>query len=376
MKLEPEGLRFRSSLFQARFVPFDDVVAAAGSTVTLADGAVLPVPRALASTLEAVVAGPEANAQAFLSYVCSPFWAPERAARALLRIATQLGASDIHLESDAAQVGVRFRLAGDVVPFTALPPAPGNRLVAALKRLSGCLPYRRDVVQEGRIPREGVAADVRACFVPTSLGERVALRLFGQLLSLDQLGFPPAVRAAFERALRHDSGLVLIAGPSGAGKTTTLYSALAAIAAQRQSAHLSLEDPVEQRLRLAGIPVDQIELSPEQGLTGEAALSAALRQDVDVLAVGELRTAAEAALAVKAAHTGRLVLAGLHAGSPSEALQRMRDLDVDPKLLDQTVRAVLHQRLVTTACVPCAACRGLGRVRTVQASLWTAAEAG
>ena len=168
---------------------------------------------------------------------------------------------------------------------------------------------------------------------------------------------------------------MLVAGPSGGGKTTTLYSALGAIAAQRRSAHLSLEDPIEQRLRLAGIPVDQIELCPERGLDGEAALSAALRQDVDVVAVGELRTPAEASLAVKAAHTGRLVLAGLHAGSTDEALQRMRDLNVDSALLEQTVLGVLHQRLETRPCPShlnqgCAQCRGLGRVRQLTATLW------
>ena len=386
MKLEPEGLRYRAALFQQQFLPFDDVVRAEGRTLSLADGSQVRVSAQVASAIEAVVHGPRAAdtlataAQSFLEYVSGALWAPERAARALLDLATKLDATDIHLEAEPDHVGVRLRLAGEVVPFTALPLPIGTRLVAALKKLAGCLPYRRDVAQEGRIPRDGIAADVRACFVPTALGERVALRLFGKLLQLEQLGFEPELLRRLQGVLRLESGLVLIAGPSGGGKTTTLYSALAAVAAQRRSAHLSLEDPVEQRLRMAGIPVDQIELCPERGLTGEAALSAALRQDVDVLAVGELRTAAEASLAVKAAHTGRLVLAGLHAGSTGEALQRMRDLGVEAALLDQTVLAVVHQRLQTRPCAAhatsgCAPCRGLGRVRVLNASLWIRAEA-
>jgi type II secretory ATPase GspE/PulE/Tfp pilus assembly ATPase PilB-like protein len=142
----------------------------------------------------------------------------------------------------------------------------------------------------------------------------------------------------------------------------------------RPGAHLSLEDPVEQRLRLAGVPVDQVELDPSRGLTGPSMLAAALRQDVDVLAVGEVRSAAEAALAIQAAHTGRLVLAGVHAGSCEEARQRLIDLEADPKLLAGTLKAVLHQALVTVPCpcgglAGCVACRGLGRMRKLTARL-------
>ncbi|HVE86024.1 MAG TPA: ATPase, T2SS/T4P/T4SS family, partial [Myxococcales bacterium] len=185
--------------------------------------------------------------------------------------------------------------------------------------------------------------------------------------------FEEDLRGRFESVLRSGSGLVLVAGASGAGKTTTLYSSLEYVAGQRRSAHLSIEDPIEQRLRVAGVPVDQMELCPERGLTGEAALVAALRQDVDVVAVGEVRTAAEAELAVKAAHTGRLVLAGIHAGSAEEALQRLGDLGVESAMVRKTVLAILHQRLRTVPCpshVPdCRECGGLGRRRAVEAEL-------
>jgi general secretion pathway protein E len=266
---------------------------------------------------------------------------------------------------------------GELVPFTTVRAPLADRLIAAIKAISGCLPYRRDLVQEGRVPRAGVTADVRASFIPTALGERVALRLFGRLLELDALGFPVEVLEGLDRALTRQAGLIVIAGPSGAGKTTTLYAALARVVKRRPGAHLSLEDPVEQRLRVAGIAVDQVELAPERGLTGEAALVAALRQDVDVLSVGEVRTSEEASLALKAAHTGRLVLAGLHAGSVGEARQRLVDLGLDGRLLDQTLVAVLHQRLETVRCADgsaaCPACGGLGRTRRVVGELWVAA---
>jgi len=247
-------------------------------------------------------------------------------------------------------------------------------MVAALKGLSGCLPYRSDVVQEGRIARDGVGSDIRTSFLPTALGERAALRLFGALRTLDTLGLPAGVLTTFRSALELRGGLILIAGGTGAGKTTTLYAALGEIASTRRGAHLSLEDPVEQRLRHVGIAVDQVELDPSRGITGESMLSAALRQDVDVISVGEIRSAAEASLALQAAHTGRLVLAGIHAGSCLEAQVRMTDLGVDRPMLKRTLRGVLHQKLVRVACDctgACARCHGTGFSRRVEAQ-WLA----
>lgn len=289
-----------------------------------------------------------ALAAAFERWLAGPH-APRRVASRLLETAARLGASDLHLEPAAAEVEIRMRVDGALAPFAAAGHDSALSLVAALKGMAGCLPYRRDVVQEGRIPRDGIAADVRASFLPTAFGERVALRLFGRLRALDELGLGPTIRADFERALASRGGLLLVAGASGAGKTTTLYAALGHLCRSRPGAHLSIEDPVEQRLRAAGIPVDQVELDPARGITGESTLAAALRQDVDVIAVGEIRDSAEARLAIQAAHTGRLVLAGLHAGSPEEARLRMLDLGVEPSLLAATLRGVLHQQLAPGA---------------------------
>ncbi len=172
--------------------------------------------------------------------------------------------------------------------------------------------------------------------------------------------------------------VVAVAGPSGGGKTTTVYAALGHVAATRGGAHLSIESPVEHRLRLAGIPVDQVELDPERGLTASAALEGALRQDVDVVALAEIRTEDEAALALRAAHTGRLVIAGIHASSGAEARRRMLDLRVTESVLDETLRGVLHLRLETVPCPdhisegpPCGRCRGTGRQRRPVAAIWS-----
>ena len=375
-----EGVVIRTRWLRREFIPFDEMAALSedGSQVVLTGGRTHAMPdqtRArvgLALSPPAMTGRVEDDATALVSYIQGP-WSPVRAADLLLSSASRAGASDIHIEDTGAQVSLRLRLARRMVPLLDLPPAEGRRLVAALKHRAGCLPYRTDLVQEGRIPREGVAADVRASFMPTALGERTALRLFGRLECIDSLGLSPDARATLTDLLAHASGLVLIAGPSGGGKTTTVYAALAHIAETRGGAHLSIEDPVEQRLRLAGIAVDQVELDPIRGLTAEAALQGALRQDVDVVALSEIRSPGEARLAVQAAHTGRLVIAGLHAGSPEEARQRLLDLlsltdgGTDTGMVDATLHGVLHQHLVAVPCdrAPCSpacpTCKGAGQ---------------
>jgi len=309
-----------------------------------------------------------------------------RAAIGLLALARHVEASDLHLESGPKTAVVRLRIDGELVEVAAMPTAQVPSIVAAWKGLAGCLPYRTDLVQEGRVDgvaSDGIVGDVRASFVPTMWGERVALRLFGRLRRMKDLDLTPSAQARLDDVLREPAGLVVVAGATGAGKTTTMYAALAEIASRRGGAHVSLEDPVEQRLRAAGIPVDQIELDPERGRTAESMLAALLRQDVDVVAVGEVRTPAEAKLAVHAAHTGRLVWCGLHASTIDEARQRLLDLEVDPAVLGTTLRAVLVQRLVTVPCDGidatsagaacddrCPRCRGRGRRRRLELSIW------
>jgi type II secretory ATPase GspE/PulE/Tfp pilus assembly ATPase PilB-like protein len=376
-----EGLQLPGRWLRAEFIPFDEMIGLEAGGVRLSSGTLRRLPAPLRPFLDIALSPPastgnlSADAESWRAYTEGP-WSPRRAGETLLTLASESGASDVHIEADGGQHRVRLRLCGDLRDLIVLPAETGRRLIAALKHLSGCLPYRSDVVQEGRIPRAGVAADVRTSFLPTALGERVALRLFGRLYALEELGLSDDLAVRMAALLRHSSGLIIIAGPSGGGKTTTVYAALSHLTTHRSGAHLSIEDPVEQRLRLAGIPVDQVELCPARGLTAEAALVGALRQDVDVVALGEVRTAAEAALALEAAHTGRLVIIGLHAGSTAEASQRMRDLGADPAVLSQTLRGVLHQHLAAAPCPDgdapdCPRCGGSGQIRTPIATLWT-----
>lgn len=372
LRIVPEGIELSSLWHRPRVIHFDEITRVEGARLIVGQEKIR-AGNAIVAEVEQILRGPAAEAKAVEEYVRVPH-ASRVAARALLSAAEATQASDLHIEPTPTGALVRARVEGELGPFCALPASAVSGLVAAMKGLAGCLPYRADIVQEGRIPREGVGADIRASFVPAAFGERVALRLFGRLRALDDLGLPPETFAAFDRLLATKTGLVLVAGATGSGKTTTIYAALKRLAEQRPGAHLSLEDPVEQRLRLAGIPVDQIELNPARGLTGDAMLVAALRQDIDVLAVGEVRTPAEAQLALQAAHTGRLVLAGVHAGSCEEARQRMLDLGVDGALLARTLRGVLHQSFTSTPCgceaeAVCARCRGARRRRVLQTRL-------
>ncbi|MDP2341090.1 MAG: ATPase, T2SS/T4P/T4SS family [Deltaproteobacteria bacterium] len=374
-----DGLELPRRWRASTLVFFDDVAAVDAGVVVLKNGARVTAGSDVAAVVARAISPPppvadvDAAAAAWGSWLGGPRCA-RRGALALIEAARALGATDVHLEPGPS-VTIRVRIEGELVPLCSCAVDDAAPLLAALKGLARCLPYRRDVVQEGRIAGAAgaVAADVRASFVPTALGERAALRLFGRLFTLDELELDPAVLEGVRAALQRPSGLFVVAGATGAGKTTTLYAALTEIAVTRAGAHLSLEDPVEQRLRLAGIAVDQIDLDPARGITAESMLVAALRQDVDVVAVGEVRTPAEARLALHAAHTGRLVLCGIHAGSAIEARQRLLDLGLDATELDGTLHAILHQRLPSTKSPEGSS--GLRR-RRLQAELWQPARSG
>jgi len=373
MRLLEEGLEYRSWPRRA-VLRFDEMEALEGAKLQ-ARGRRFRLPPAVAPVVARELESPPlpsdlSGLRTWAEALLQRPHGPQRAAQRLLAAASAVGASDLHLESDGEGWVLRVRLSGELTVLCGLTASRGARLLAALKGMAGVLPYRGDILQEGRIARCGQRADVRASFVPTAMGERAVLRLFGQLLQLEAVGLPLPVRIALEASLTQRTGLILVAGATGAGKTTTLYAALAHLATVRPGAHLSLEDPVEQRLRAAGIAVDQIELDPARGLTAEALLAATLRQDIDVLSVGELRTPQEAQLALQASHTGRLVLAGVHAGSAGEANQRMLDLGVEPALLRGALRGTLWQRLDTVPCGcarGCPDCRGTTRRRRLEA---------
>jgi hypothetical protein len=224
-------------------------------------------------------------------------------------------------------------------------------VVARLKVLAELLTYRTDVPQEGRIRGGPGDVEMRVSTFPTLFGEKAVVRLFagpGRFLRPEDLGLPPEIRATLGRLLGETSGAILLAGPAGSGKTTTIYACLrelvAASAGTRSLA--TLEDPIE-----VAVPgVAQAQVNPAAGFDLGAGLRSLLRQDPEVIAVGEIRDRATAEVAFQAALTGHLVLSTFHAGSAAGVVGRLSDMGIEPYVLRSGVRAIICQRLVRTLC--------------------------
>ena len=272
----------------------------------------------------------------------------------LLLEALEARASDIHLESGTGGVVTRYRVDGVLRDAPAPPAHLTAALVSRLKIMADLDIAERRVPQDGRmrLKLQDRQVDVRVSIVPTLDGESVVLRLLDKeagRISLAKLGMPEKVRAAFEGAVRKPHGIVLATGPTGSGKTTSLYAAVELIRTGKEKI-LTVEDPVEYELRgVAQVPVNE-----KVGVTFASALRALLRQDPDVLMVGEIRDGETAEVAIQAALTGHLVLSTLHTNDAASALTRLLDLGVAPFLVASTVEAVLAQRLVRTLCTSCA----------------------
>jgi type II secretory ATPase GspE/PulE/Tfp pilus assembly ATPase PilB-like protein len=269
----------------------------------------------------------------------------------LLRRARELSASDLHLDPTEDGFVAVVRRDGILEPLETLPSDLHPRVVGRLKALADLLAYRTDVPQEGRIPvdRSPLRSELRVATYPTVNGERVAVRLeaaSGAPKTLKDLGLPDVVRAQIEHAFEQPEGVVLVTGPSGSGKTTTLYAALAHILApgdgRSRRAVMTVEDPVERRV--AGVAQTQVDAAA--GLTFSRALRSLLRQDPDVLLVGEIRDRETAAVALEAGLTGHLVASTIHAGRAALVFARLLDLGVEPFAVTTAVRGVLAQRLV------------------------------
>ena len=273
---------------------------------------------------------------------------------ALLAEAVALRASDVHLEPDASGVRVRLRIDGDLRDRTHLPGRVAAQLVSRIKVTARLDIAERRLPQDGRAIAEvdGTGVDVRVATMPTWHGERVVLRLLprdGRATTLASLGVSTTTRAVLGSALERPQGLVLVTGPTGSGKTTTLYAGLATLIDPTRSV-LTLEDPIEMALDGAA----QTQVEPRIGLTFAAGLRHALRHDPDVLLVGEVRDRETAVLAVEAAHTGHLVLATMHAVDAPGALVRLLDLGAERTLVAPTLAAVVAQRLARRVCERCA----------------------
>ncbi len=279
-----------------------------------------------------------------------------QAVNQLLIAALNAQASDIHLEPYEKNCTARFRIDGQLRDV----PAPLGELtehfaaiVARLKVMARLDLAERRLPQDGRISVQiaGRAVDVRLSTLPCAFGERVVLRLLDQSsarLDLTSLGLPADVHATLKQLLAAPNGIVLVTGPTGSGKTTTLYGALAEIA-QRTRNIMTVEDPIE--YAIPGIA--QTAVNPGIGLTFARALRAMLRQDPDVMLVGEIRDAETAQIAVQASLTGHLVLATLHTNDAAGAVTRLVEMGVEPYLLASSLRGVIAQRLVRTLCKFC-----------------------
>lgn len=282
---------------------------------------------------------------------------PEYATRsidAVLAAARAAGASDIHFQPTGERLDLNFRLDGVLLPVACFPGRLAANVTARLKVLAGLLTYHTDRPQEGRIriPQDDV--EMRVCTFPTLHGERTVVRLFGGIQRyqrLDDLGLPDDLLRPLRGLLAETSGAVLVSGPAGSGKTTTVYACLREIAQQTKGARslVSIEDPIE--VAVGGVAQSQVH--PPAGLDLATGLRFLMRQDPEVIMVGEIRDRPTADAALQASLTGHLLLSTFHAGSAAETVGRLLDMGLEPYVLRSGLLAILNQRLLRRLC-PCA----------------------
>jgi general secretion pathway protein E len=276
-----------------------------------------------------------------------------RAVNSLIARAAEARASDIHVEPSEDLLKVRLRVDGALRDEEPLPGSLKAAFVSRVKVMAGLNIAERRLPQDGRLRLavRGHEIDLRVATTPTMHGEAVVLRLLDRSnLSLDfaSLGFDRATLDRFRPVLHRPHGIVLVTGPTGSGKTTTLYASLSELNAPERKI-LTIEDPVE--YRLAGI--NQIQVNPQIGLTFATALRSFLRQDPDVMMVGEIRDLETAQVAVQAALTGHTILSTVHTNSAASTITRLVDMGVEPFLIASTLNGVLGQRLVRRLCPAC-----------------------
>lgn len=272
-------------------------------------------------------------------------------------------ATDIHLEPVGDELRIRLRVDGGLVLLTSLPASEGKKMCSRIKVRAGMDIAQRMLPQDGsmRVTCSGQNWDIRVAAQPTILGEKLVLRLLPTLpleKELEALGMMPEIREAFSRLFGKGQGLVLVTGPTGSGKTTTLYTALNLL--DRNSLNImTLEDPVEYRLG----EIIQTQVNYRGGLDFAAGLRGALRQDPDVMLVGEIRDGETAGISLRAALTGHLVLATMHTVDSRSAVARLLDMGCPRYQVAGALAGVLAQRLVRVPCVcgeGCSRCFGSG----------------
>ena len=276
-----------------------------------------------------------------------------RLVNSVLFQAVQQRASDIHFEPFEREVAIRYRIDGVLYNVLSPPKRLQSALLSRIKIMAGMNIAEKRLPQDGRIGLKmgGREIDIRVSDVPTAHGERLVLRLLDKsslLLNLDDIGLSEEGLATIEQLIQLAHGIVLVTGPTGSGKTTTLYSGLNRINSSDKNI-ITIEDPIEYQLKGIG----QIQVNPKINLTFASGLRSILRQDPDIIMVGEIRDTETAEIAIHASLTGHLVLSTLHTNDSAGAITRLLDMGIEPFLVSSSVVAIIAQRLVRLICPEC-----------------------
>jgi type II secretory ATPase GspE/PulE/Tfp pilus assembly ATPase PilB-like protein len=292
----------------------------------------------------------------------------------LIRRAESAAASDIHLQKRGKTAEVAFRLDGVISPVSQLPEAIAERVLGRIKFLARLKTYQETLPQDGRIDHADIGGgnDIRVATYPTVTGEKIVLRLFDSATAkkLGELDFPEHAHAELEHFLRQTAGLLLLTGPAGSGKTTTIYACLRFLSELGGRHIITIEDPAEQI-----VPgVMQTEVNEARGLDFAKAARHLLRQDPQVLVIGEIRDEETANIAVRAALTGHLVISTLHAGSCKGVFERLLVMCPDHSAVASSLALVVNQRLVRRVCKNCSGNGCEGCVQTGYRGRWPVVE--
>lgn len=271
----------------------------------------------------------------------------------IINQAIEMGASDIHIEPYEEQVRVRYRMDGVLQNVGEVVEMHKDAVISRIKIMANLDIAEKRRPQDGRIrlDKEENGIDLRVSTLPTDFGEKVVLRILdksNQRLDLKELGFEEENLAKFRKAIHHPYGMVLVTGPTGSGKTTTLYAALNELNTQEVNI-TTIEDPIEYNLH----GINQTHVRSDIGLTFSHALRSILRQDPNIIMVGEIRDLETAEIAIRAALTGHLVFSTLHTNDAPSAITRLVDMGIEPFLVASSVRLVMAQRLVRRICPNC-----------------------
>ncbi len=268
-------------------------------------------------------------------------------------------ASDVHFEPTNRKLQVKFRLDGQLKIVEELPKSISDNVIARLKVLGGLLTYRNDIPQEGRIKgsddyeSDSSVTDKRLAVFPTIHGQRAVIRIFYEdagLMELDQLGFSDYILSNLREIASRNQGVLLLTGPAGSGKSTTLAAILRDILRRFEGRSIvALEDPVERDIE----GVTQVQVTDSGDMTFPVALRSLLRQDPQVLMIGEIRDADTARIVIEAGLTGHLLMSTMHSGSPAGGLLRLLEMQIEPYQVTSSITAVLNQRLVRRLCQGC-----------------------